>query len=490
LPPNVRDWLPETHLVWFVLDVVGVLDLKAFHAKHPNDSAGRRAYDPEMMLALLVYAYCTGVRSSRRIAAACRTDLAMKAICCDILPEHDAIGRFRSDHETAIADAFVDVLALCAKAGLASLGIVAIDGTKMGTDAALDANRTESSIREEVERLLAEAQATDATEAAQPSFEGDLPEAVAHPGSRLGRLERGLAEISAARQQAEREAAEQAERWHREAAQGHQPRGAAPSDPARALTKAAAAWEAAKVNEEQTKGTLGKLDATEQRRQAEQRLEEAQKAADEAPDPPELQANTTDPESKIMKTRTGWVQGYNPQAAVNEHQVVIAGLVTNEANDVGQLVPVMALVAENAALAEVPGPIGIFLADAGYWSEANATADGPDRMIATKKDWKQRRAARELGTTTGEPPEGASPLEAMEHRLRTEQGAATYAMRSYTVEPTFGNVKENKGFRRFMRRGLSAAHSEWSLICQVQNILKLFDRANGRTLNQLLAAQA
>ncbi|MGH8301537.1 MAG: transposase, partial [Steroidobacteraceae bacterium] len=177
---------------------------------------------------------------------------------------------------------------------------------------------------------------------------------------------------------------------------------------------------------------------------------------------------------------------FNAQAAVNEHQVVVGADVTNEANDVGQLLPMIGVVEANANSAEL-GEIGLVLADAGYWSETNATADGPDRLIATTKDWKQRKAAREMGTTTGEVPEGASPLQAMEHRLRSKEGAAAYAKRSVTVEPSFGNVKENHGFRRFMRRGLSAAQSEWSLICATTNIEKMFRYAEGRSLTELLA---
>jgi len=185
--------------------------------------------------------------------------------------------------------------------------------------------------------------------------------------------------------------------------------------------------------------------------------------------------------------RGRWVQGFNAQAAVNEHQVVIAASVTQDHNDVGQLVPMMAAIAANAAAAGIGGEVGTVLGDAGYWSEANATAPGPDRLIATTKDWKQRKAAREMGATSGPVPDGASALEAMEHRLRTEEGAAAYAQRSCTVEPVFGQVKENRGIRRFMRRGLAAANSEWALICATGNILKLFGHAGGRSLDEVLA---
>lgn len=147
---------------------------------------------------------------------------------------------------------------------------------------------------------------------------------------------------------------------------------------------------------------------------------------------------------------------------------------TQQGNDSLQLVPMMAAAADQLGAAGSSGPIELVLADAGYWSAANATAKGPNRLIATLKDWKQRAAARELGTTTGAPPEGASPERAMEHRLRTAEGAAAYACRSHTVEPVFGDIKENQGYRRFMRRGLTAVTSEWSLMCSAHNLLKLY----------------
>ena len=181
----------------------------------------------------------------------------------------------------------------------------------------------------------------------------------------------------------------------------------------------------------------------------------------------------TDPDSRIMKTKTGFVQGYNCQAAVNEHQIVIATAVTQEANDLRQYQPMVDATAAALAAAGVSEPIGIVLADAGYWSETNAPTEGPDRLIATLKDHKQRRAARDLGTTTGAPPDDASTLDAMEHRLRTTEGAADYAKRSHTVEPVFGDNKHDHGCKVFRRRGLAAAVSEWAMINIGHNLRKL-----------------
>jgi hypothetical protein len=190
-------------------------------------------------------------------------------------------------------------------------------------------------------------------------------------------------------------------------------------------------------------------------------------------------ANTTDPESRMMKTKTGFIQGYNAQAAVNENQIVIAGAVTQDGNDVRQYQPMVAATQVALRGAGVTDRIGVVLGDAGYWSEDNATSQGPDRLIATLKDHKQRSAARKLGNTTGPAPEGTSSLEAMEHRLRTPEGAALYAKRSHTVEPVFGNHKENHGFRKFRRRGLVAVQAEWALMNISHNISKLFNHHNG-----------
>ncbi len=202
-------------------------------------------------------------------------------------------------------------------------------------------------------------------------------------------------------------------------------------------------------------------------------LETARAAAAEAP-PAAQVANTTDPDSRIMKTAKGWVQGYNAQAAANEHQVVVSCSVTQDANDVGQYQPMVAKTEDTLGAVGVTEPIGLVLADAGYWSEDNASAAGPDRLIATLKDWKQRRAAREMGTTTGPPPQGATPLEAMEHRLRTAEGAVAYATRSHTIEPVFGDHKENRGWHGFRRRGIDAVRSEWAFMNASHNLTKLF----------------
>lgn len=481
----MRDWLDEGHLAWFVIDVVASVDTAAFHARHPNDGVGRPAYDPDMMLALQFYAYATGLRSSRRIEAACRTDAAFRVIAGSVTPDHATIARFLVDHEAAIEATFIGVLRLCAAAGLVSVGTIAIDGTKIGADAALDKNRGGEWIRAEVAHILAEATAADAAEDTQPGLFGsdELPAELSTRTGRLARLKAALAEVEAQEAAARAETEERAAKARAAAAQGRKLRGRKPKDPAAALARAEtkAAQRAAK--EQAAVGDGRKLGGRRPRHddsveRATVALEAARAAATAAV-PAAPQANVTDPDSRIMKTAKGWMQGYNAQAAVNEHQIVLAYAITQDANDVNQYQPMVTATQTAVAAAGVTDPIGMVLADAGYRSEHNATAEGPDRLIATLKDCKQRRAARNLGTTTGPPPEDASPLDALQHRLRTPEGAERYALRSHTVEPVFGNHKKNRGQREFRRRGLSAVRSEWSLTNTVHNIAKLFDHHAG-----------
>ena len=472
LPPSMLDWLEEGHLAYFLIDAVALLDCSAFCEIHLSDGPGRPAYDPEMMLTLLLYAYATGMRSSRAIEAACRSDLAFRVICVNLVPHFTTIARFRAEHEEAIESIFVEVLKLCHAAGLASLGQIAIDGTKIGSDAALDRNRDGAWVRAEIAKILGEASEADAATEAEPGLfpvvveEGPLRR-------RSGRLARLRAALSVIEAQAAARAAEAAEREAhaaQEAADGRKVRGRKPKDPEAALARAKADLAATKVKAERAPKPEALADEVAK---ATQVLAEAERAAACGPKA-KIVANVTDPDSRIMKTKTAWIQGYNVQVSSNLNQVVVAYAATQDHNDVDQFRPMIEATTDNAGKAGIAEPIGRVTADAGYWSEENAAAPGPDRLIATTKDWKQRKAARELGETTGPPPMDASPLEQMEHRLRTPEGAAAYATRSYSVEPVFGDVKENRGFRRFMRRGLSAANSEAALIFAAHNLLKVF----------------
>jgi transposase len=492
MPVSMRDWVDEGHLAWFAIDVVGELDTGALH-RRPGGAPGRPPYDPEMMCALVLYAYCCGIRSSRRIEAACRTDAAFRVICGGPVPDHATIARFVVDHEQALPDLFVSGLRLCAAAGLVDLSVVALDGTKMAADAALDRNRDAAWIRREVAKLLA---ATAAGEQAQPAGQAALAGLdataageLASPRGRLARLQAALAVIEAEEAGAAAAVMENAKAALDAAQHGRKPRGRKPKDPAAALARAQAdhqaalaraeakqAERAAKVAAAQAAGRkLGGFPPGPDRAlvQAEAALRAAQEAAAQAPPPTVRHANVTDPDSRIMKTPGGWVQGYNAQAIANARGIVLACDVSQDHGDVELYQPMLTTLADTLTAAGISAPVGLALADAGYWSHANATAPGPERLIATLKDHKQRRAARELGQTSGPPPDGAAPADAMEHRLRTADGAAAYAQRSCTIEPVFADRKHNRGMRAFRRRGLPAVNSEWAFMNLAHNLLKL-----------------
>jgi transposase len=492
MPVCMRDWLEEGHLAWFVLDVVGELDTGVLH-RRPGGCPGRPPYEPETMCALLLYAYCCGMRSSRRIEAACRTDAAFRVICGGLDPDHATIARFVADQEQALEGLFVEGLRLCAAAGLVDLSVLALDGTKIAADAALARNRDAEWIRREIGKLMAATAREE--QSGGPGSEG-LPglEAAGESSSAAGRAARlraALAVIEAENAAAVVEATRQAELAAGKAEHGRQLSGRKPKEPRAALARAEidhavglervstmqAARErklAAAARGERISGPPPCRIERERARLARTliALNAARDAvADTAPAP--RRANLTDPDSRVMKTQKGWVQGYNAQAIVNQHQIVLACEVSQDTGDVQLYQPMADALTKTLTAAGISATVELMLADAGYWSEHNATSPGPDRLIATLKDHKQRRAARELGQTSGPPPPDATPAEEMEHLLRTPQGTAAYAQRSCLIEPVFGDRKHNRGIRTFRRRGLSAARSEWAFIQLTGNMLKL-----------------
>jgi transposase len=432
MPPDLREWLPEGDLAWFVLDAVDQMDLEPFYARYRADGWGHAAYEPSMMVALLLYAYCLGVRSSRQIERLCERDIAFRVICANHVPDHSTIARFRQVNEDALAGLFTQVLRLCAEAGLVKVGLVALDGTKIKANASLAANRTYAWIEAEVKRMLEEAAAKDAeeNELYGPDRRGDeLPPDLQDRGKRLSRL---------------REAKERIER-----------------------EAAAEAAERAKEIEKR---------AEEEKKTGRKKRGRKPKEPNDTPQA-EAKANITDPGSRIIKTRTGHLQGYNAQAAVTRDQIIVAADVTQEENDVQQLHPMLEQTQEELSAAGVEEEIGVALADAGYWSERNiqeADPEGPELLIATTKDWKQRKQLREKDPPRGRIPKGLSLRERMERKLRTKRGWKLYSQRSRIAEPVFGHAKVVRRCDRFMRRGRIAARSEWRLISATLNLLKLW----------------
>ena len=305
LPPSMLDWLEEGHLAYFLIDAVGLLDTSAFHEVHPNDGAGRAAYDPEMMLTALLYAYATGMRSSRAIEAACRQDLAFRVICVNLVPHFTTIARFRAENEGAIKAVFVEVLKLCQRAGLASLGMIAIDGTKIGSDAALDKNRDLPWVRAEIDKILAEAQETDTQEDAEARlFCTVVDEPLRRRGDRLARLKAALAEGEAQEAAAGAQAAARSKHAAAEAQAGRKLRGPKPKDPHAAYERAKADLYAATVKE---KRRPDRADLVAEVEAARKRAEAAERVAAQA-STEKISVNITDPESRIMKTQQGWVR--------------------------------------------------------------------------------------------------------------------------------------------------------------------------------------
>ena len=441
-PPSLHDWLPERHLARFLVDVVAALDLGAIYASYEaGDGRGQSAYAPSMMVRVLLYGYATGVYSSRKIEARTYEDVAFRYLSADAHPDHDTFADFRKRHLEALAGLFTQALLLCEKAGLVKLGHVSIDGTKIKANASKHKamsyarmGETEQRLKAEIEALLKQAEDVDAAEDAQygKGKRGDeLPEELARRESRLKKIAQAKAEL-------EQEAREKAERERAEAE--------------------------AKLTErrEQQERTGNKI------RGREPRVPDPEQAQPEA----KAQRNFTDPASRIMPdgaNKGSFLQGYNAQAAVDaKAQVIVAAEVTQETTDNRQLLPMLCRVEQN--MGRKPEAVS---ADAGYWSEANATDEsvaGIDLHIATGRE----KHKETIGTASEPPPLLATAKEAMRHKLRTEAGRSIYKMRKAIVEPVFGQIKERRGFRRFSLRGLENVRHEWKLVCLTSNLLKLF----------------
>jgi transposase len=441
LPPDPRDWLPNDHLAWFVLDVVDQLDLGPFLRGYRADGHGHPAYDPTMLLGVLLYGYAIGVRSSRQLERRCTEDLAFRVLAGNQLPDHVTIARFRVRHQQALAGFLVQSLRLCAAAGLVRLGVVALDGTKVAANAANTASHTQKKIEAEVAEILRQAADADQAEDLEHGdAHGDqLPEALASKAGRLARLRQ-------AKTQLEAEAAERQRRYEQRVA---------------ALAAAARA-----------KGKQPRAHIRPRRR-------------DEAPNP-KATANVTDPDSRFMHTRQGTIQGYNAQAVTTCEQVIVAAELTQDANDLQQLAPMLTATTATLATAGIPQRPGRLLADSGYWTIANLTKipDAPELLIPPARHGRQGKPRKD-GKPTASKSDGLRA--AMTAKLASDDGKACYAKRKETIEPVFGQIKEQQGARRFLRRGFAACDAEWKLLCGTHNLLKLWRHTATRPSPSLAA---
>ncbi len=428
-PPSAKDWLPENHLVYFLLDVSEQIDLGPILDDYDSERGGQPPYHPRMMLVLLLYAYCVGVFASRKIMARCETDVAFRIIVGDDLPDFRRIAEFRRRHLVHMQALFLEVLGLCRAAGLLKVGRLALDGTKVKANAsrhkAMSYDRMtaeEERLQKEIDELLAKAEAADDADDQQYGTDrrGDeLPDELARRETRLHKIREAKAALEEAARQ---KAAAHVEKLE---AEGRKPR----KDPAEATPK------------------------------------------------PKDQRNFTDTESKIMKTSNkGFDQCGNAQAVANEEQIIVSADVTDQANDSRQVEPMVEQTIENLDEVGVEEAIEAFTADAGYFSEENvAGLEANERISEAYIATGRLKHHEEVpAAPRGRPPKDLTVKEKMARKLRTKTGRAEYARRKAMVEPPFGQIKHCQGFRQFLLRGLDSMRGEWRLVCLTHNLLKVF----------------
>ena len=433
LPPSVQDWLPENDLVYFILDTINELDISAITEKYEQDKRGFPPFHPRMMATLLLYSYCRGIFSSRKIMQACQERISFKVIVGDDIPNFRTISDFRKLHLKELQQLFVQILQLCQEAGLVKLGHIALDGTKIKANAsrhkAMSYGRMlkeETRLTEEIKQLLEKAQAVDQQEDDKygPDRRGDeLPEELARRGSRLKRIDKAKEALEAK---------------------------------ARATAQQARKQREQEDSENDDKPKRGRK----------------RKAVSDVP-PDNKQYNFTDPESSIMKANNkGWDQCGNAQAVVDsKKQVIVACDVTSQSNDKQQFVPMLEQTLENVGKDK---KIKAASADSGYYSESNvkfAQDKKIDAYIATKRT---KHSDTVMKTPRGRPPKDLTVQQKMARKLRTRKGRETYSKRKSIVEPVFGQIKRARGFVQFSLRGIEKMRGEWAIVCLTHNLLKLY----------------
>jgi transposase len=506
MPPSLLEWVASDHLVWTVLDSVDELDLSAFYAAYRLDGRSRPAYDPAMMVGLLMYAYARGNRSSRGIERACVEDVAYRVIAANRAPDHSTIAEFRVRHEQALAELFGGVLELCKHAGLVSVGVIAVDGTKVVANASsyvnVDYRRIAREILEEAARIDRE------EDELYGDARGDeLPEHLRTPEGRRAALK-----------EAKRKLDQEREHKQRERSDSEPLTVPAPVAPARDENQGALFCLRLEAEEivDRSSGRRGWLRAARQQLdrhreletrpvrlsrierllEAERRLLQEFEVEHEAnriyeswrargvaldgsrrmapgttksyqpPAEPEGKINLTDPDCRLQKVRQGWVQGYNAQAVVNEQQIVLAAEITVDSPDFGHLGPMIQATERqlaNVGIKEVPE---VIVADAGYWHQDQMDEIvGRGMQVLIPPDAQKRKGAR-AGWTGG-------AYAWMRTVLAHEPGRGLYRRRPGMIEPVFADEKHNRKIDRFQRRGRAAVSSEWRLINATHNLLKL-----------------
>ncbi|HEX3615774.1 MAG TPA: transposase, partial [Solirubrobacteraceae bacterium] len=479
LPPSLRDWLPEDHLVWFVIDAVGRMDLSAFYSAYRSDGHGRAAYEPSMMVALVLYGYASNERSSRGIERCCRQDIAYRVITGNQTPDHATVARFIRRHQESLNGLFGAVLRLCARAGLVDCGVVAVDGTKLTANAASDSNVDYDRIAREI---IEDAIAVDEAEDAQfGEARGDeLPPQLRTAAGRRAWLER---ELAGQRPDGDDDGPEVP---HAEAT-------AEAFDPERIGPRGRRGWvrEALRQLERQRWETAAPIPRSraERLRLAAGALQDELAAEDRGshayalwrlermaggrtkpwmpPEIPEGEVNVTDPDSRRMKGNRRFIQGYNAQAVVSEQQIVLAAEITTIPNDFSLLAPMITAALDELEHADIHDRPEVVLADAQYWNEQHM-----DHLIADHG--MQVLIPPDGGNRDGERPGWTGGRYAfMRAVLATEPGKQLYCKRQTSIEPVFGHTKHNRKIYRFNYRGRSLVRTEWRLTMLTHNLQKL-----------------
>jgi transposase len=444
LPPSLKDWLPDDHLAWFVLDAVDELDLSDFYASYRADGWGGAAHDPKMMVALFIYAYSIGVRSARQIERHCQEDVAFRVICAGQTPDHATIARFRKRHEQAIAELFGGVLELCARSGLVKVGVVAVDGTKIAASATHHSNRSYEQIAEEILKEAAEIDALE-DELYGEARGDELPEGFRTSTERRQRFREAKQELEEERKAKAKPIPRDRQKRLRECKK----RLEEDLELERRVAKEHEAWRARGIAKDGSRRMTGH-----------------NRKPKPLPAEPTGKVNVTDPDSRNLKTTRGFVQGYNAQAVVTENQVIIAADISTESLDTANLEPMVAEACEALEAAGVTDKPGVVLADAGYWKNDAIEAivnNGIQTLVAPDADSRKGpRAGRRGGL-----------YDFVRDILKTECGKQLYLRRQGSVESVFGQIKANRGVRRFQRRGRLAVLSEWRLLTATHNLLKL-----------------
>src|SRR3954470_4598316 len=446
MPPDVREWLPPRHLAWFVIDAVAEMELDAFYAAYRLDGRSRPPYDPAMMVALLLYAYARGIRSSRVIERACDEDVAFRVLAAQQRPDHATIARFVERHQDAIAGLFGEVLTLCARSGLAKVGVIAVDGTKVHANASRDENLDYEQIAREI---IEEAKAVDAAEnELYGNARGDeLPPEFATAQGRRGWLREAKQRLEAER--------------------AANPRPVPRSRPKRVKE--------AKRRLDEELWTEVRANQAYEAYRARGRMKDGRRFG-RPPDPyrppavPEGRINVTDPDSRVVKGLRGFLQGYNAQAVTNEHQIVLAAEIETVGADFGHLEPMLDAATRELDAAGVPDTPEVLLADAGYWhGEQMQRIVDRGIQVLIPPDTSRRRTTRRNWD--------GGHYEFMRRVLATDRGGELYRKRQPMIEPVFAQMTFNRGLDRFRRRGRGAVRTEWRRITPSHNLLKLHRHA-------------